>query len=118
MNAKEAVRKGTLVVNGPVILIILIGAALAGYLFRKSQHNPAFVAAGFAGLVLAIALAWLYWSIALPRWREWALRAGADPEETQRLAMNAGITWPKGSVFEKTELPPRDRNAKESPEGE
>jgi hypothetical protein len=111
MNAREAVMKGQLVINGPVILIILLGCGASYRYFDRAlaNHNAQHVAVACAGFLLSIALAWLYWSVAVPRWREWALNSGADPEEIQRLAVRTGIVWPKGWVFEKTELPPRSR---------
>ena len=62
------------------------------------------------GFALGFVLAWLWWSLAVPRWRTWALTHGADPERLQQLGQRAGVVWPRGSFFEKTELPPRRKN--------
>ena len=55
------------------------------------------------------AAAWLWWSIVTPRWRSWALRSGADPVALQRWGLWTGLVWPKGMVFERTEIFLSDR---------
>jgi hypothetical protein len=68
----------------------------------EGQHgHPLGVFALFSGGFVA---AWVYWSFAIPRWRRWARRRGAPAEELQRLAVEANLVWPKGSIFEKTEF--------------
>jgi len=99
MTPKRAVTIGTCLVNIPVM-----GIMVFGFLVSRRFGNLWFVLICW---VLSIAIAWLYWSITVPRWRLWALRAGADADETQKLAVRAGLVWPRGSFFEKTELPPR-----------
>ena len=99
--AQRAVRIGLLVVNGPILVLLFVP-----YLFLSERGGawPAIaVAIGFVA-------AWLYWSLAIPRWREWALRRGADPDELQRRAERVGLVWRRGSVFERTEFRPRRRD--------
>jgi hypothetical protein len=59
-----------------------------------------------AVLVGAI-LAWPWWSISVPKWRRWALARGADADQLQKVGVRTGLVWPKGCIFEKTEIPPR-----------
>ena len=94
-----AIRWGQLVVNGPVLALIVLGS-----IFSAKKLSGPWILLGIFG---SIALAWLWWSLAVPRWRLWALRSGCDPEELQIQGMEAGLLWPKGHFFEKTELPPR-----------
>jgi len=61
------------------------------------------------GLLLGVIPAWLFWSISVPRWREWAKRRGADEERIQFLGQRSGLVWPKGSILEKTEFRPRKK---------
>jgi hypothetical protein len=95
----EAIRRGQLVVNLPVLAMIFLG----GICSVKVLRGP-WILLGMFG---SIAGAWLWWSLAVPRWRLWALRSGCDPDELQAQGMETGLLWPKGSFFEKTELPPR-----------
>ena len=65
-------------------------------------------AGAISGFGVGFVLAWLWWSLAVPRWRRWALGRGVDPDELQNLAQKVGLVWRRGSFFEKTELPPRE----------
>jgi len=100
MSIGRAILIGHLVVNGPVLGLLAAGAVLGRAL------------AGNLGLGLfgGAVVAWLWWSLAVPRWRAWALARGADAAELQRVGAVTGLVWPKGWVFGKTELPPRDRH--------
>jgi hypothetical protein len=100
--AKVAVRRGTLLVNGPVWLIMTACFGLA-YVFGDTLP-----VLGLALAVVAIPCAWLWWSLYIPQWRRWALHSGADPVELQHLGEAAGLVWPRGSLFEKTEIHRRD----------
>jgi len=97
MTPQQAVRTGTSVVNLPVVATLIAGFIISGRLLYG--WNILF------GCLGTIATAWLYWSIALPRWRAWALRSGVDSETLQFLATRAGLAWSRRSAFEKTELP-------------
>ncbi len=104
ISAGRAVAYGLLVVNGPVLALMLGGIWLGA---RLSAGAPSGTGLGF---VVGFVLAWLWWSLSVPRWRTWALARGADPERLQELGQRAGVVWRRGSFFEKTELPPRKRN--------
>jgi len=102
LRAKEADSKtkfsilvGTLVITLPILIIFLIPIVLVFVL--KSFLPIAFVTVSFV-------TAWLWWSITVPIWREWALKRGVDPEKLQTAAVAAQLVWPKGSIFEKTEF--------------
>jgi len=97
----RAVVIGQLVVNVPVLTIIILG-----FVIGRIWLSPA---AAILFFPVGIALAWLWWSATVPRWREWARIQGADVQETQRIAQMTGLVWPKGSVFEKTEFRVRRR---------
>jgi hypothetical protein len=104
ITARAAVRRGLLVVNFPVLAIIL-----AGCLATRTLDRGRFITTCLLGG--ALIAAWAYWSFSVPRWRRWALERGAPADELQRLAVAAGLVWPKGWFPEKTEFklrPPRD----------
>jgi uncharacterized membrane protein len=102
MSPRRAVIIGTCVVNLPVLAIIALG-----FLASSRLLQGWFV---LAGCLLSIATAWFFWSLAIPYWREWALKSGADPDMTQMLAERAGLVWKRGKVLEKTEVPLSDRS--------
>ena len=91
----RAVAVGHLVVTLPVLAIIAVISLLGWHRF------------GWGALVAGSVLAWPWWSVSVPRWRRWALAQGADPDAIQRLGELTGLVWPRGWIFEKTEIPPR-----------
>ena len=99
MSTIRAIVIGQLVVNLPVYAMITVGG-IVGYA-RGS------LMALWLGVIVGTVPAWLWWSITVPRWRAWALARGTDPEQLQRVGVMTGLLWPKGWIFEKTELPPR-----------
>jgi len=90
----KAIMIGWLVVNTPALIIMLsiliIGLAIDPRIWWLS-------------LIVGVILGWTWWSYTIPRWRLWAHRKGAQPDKLQRVAVATGLTWAKGSVFEKTE---------------
>jgi hypothetical protein len=102
LTPERAVRVGQLVVNLPVIIIIGLGCACP-FWFR----GPLW---GIAGVFGGPILGWIWWSFSVPRWREWAMKKGADEELTQTLAVRRGLVWPRGHFFERTEFRDRKKN--------
>ena len=98
----RAVAVGHLVVNVPVLAIIVLA-----YVVGLISIGPV---GAILCLFVGIALAWVWWSAMVPRWREWARRRGADEDRTQQLAQVTGLVWPKGHMFEKTEFRRRKRD--------
>jgi hypothetical protein len=104
VSVKQAVRRGLLIVNGPVLLFLLGPVAVFAYLVHhkviSQKYNwlaLLFFAAGFV-------LAWLWWSLSVARWRVWAYERVEDIPALKKQAIAAGLTWPDGHVFEKTEF--------------
>ena len=102
LSAHQALLVGHLMVNGPVLGII-VGGGLLGWTLSDGTGRGTAV-----GVIAGSLIAWPWWSLAVPRWRAWALARGVNAEKLQRLALMTGLVWPKGSIFEKTELPPRE----------
>ena len=101
LSTRRALIVGHLLVNGPVLAIIVATA----WIGRKVAGGEGTT----LGVIVGALLAWPWWSLAVPRWRAWALARGADAVELQRFGVMTGLLWPKGSFLEKTELPPHRR---------
>ena len=102
---KEAVRYGHRLVNVPVLLVML-GWALLSILVAYLTSSLANLSLGLFGPVVA----WPVWSWLIPRWRDWVIDQGLQPDDVQDLAVAANLIWPRGSLFERTEC--RRRNGK------
>ena len=86
-----------------VVLPVLLITAGVGMLAHARGGATA------AGILIGAAAGWLWWALAVPRWRLWAVARGAEPGALQQLAQRSRLVWPAGSVLAKTELPPRPR---------
>src|SRR5437016_13264353 len=86
LSIRCAILVGHLEVTVPAIAGILLvpffGLRMFGY---------SFVLYYFLG---GIALAWQWYSIALPGWEKWLLRKGVPQDEADRLAGRGGLAWP------------------------
>jgi len=89
----KAIVIGQLVVNLPAVGLMFAALFLGS-----------FVAPRFFALLGGALAAWVWWSFTVSRWRDWALDRGIDPERLQKFAFRTGLTWPKGSLFERTEF--------------
>ncbi len=101
MTARRAIVLGHLAVTLPIVVLF----ALA-YLLDRRVATPA----SFAAIPVAFLVAWLYWSLAVPRWRLWALANVVDApcESLLARAASSGLLWREGSWLERTELRQRD----------
>lgn len=97
-----AIAIGQIVVNLPVLLtlcfggLVLVVSVVYGYVW------------GYLAFIFIFFGAWLWWSFTVPRWRMWALKRGVDAYELQKWGVVTGLLWPKGVIFERTELRPKD----------
>jgi hypothetical protein len=99
LSVGQALLVGWLWVNLPAVVIIL-GVLILGSLIELRLWWLFLAIGGFLG--------WTWWSFTIGRWRRWSLTRGAPPERLQKWAVIVLLTWPKGSLPEKTEIQPRD----------
>jgi hypothetical protein len=116
LTAARAVLYGHLMVTLPVTMIILVITTGIAIMIGPSSADDCRLAVQLhdigrtaLGAIVGGAVAWLCWSVSIPRWRDWAEVRGADPDQTQRFGERTLLLWPKGSVFERTEIRPRKR---------
>lgn len=99
-----AVARGQWMINGAVGLAMwgpAAVAAAAGWI--AGYRSEGFAVAG-AIFFPSVAVAWLVWSIQVPRWRLWAYERVDDLTELKARAVAAQLIWPEGHWFEKTEI--------------
>ena len=111
----NAIVIGTFWVNIPVLPLMFAPLAL---LFRFSPPDtsqpptPLLLVAMAALLLLGFIAAWSWWSFMVPRWRIWAWERVADLRQLRMRAVRAGLIWPEGHFFERTEYRPSHIKAK------
>lgn len=97
----RALSKGRKWVTIPAMLTFFGVIALCICLAAISRTPVPFLA---AALPLSFAAAWLYWSLAVPRWRLWAFSQVTNVHRLRARAADEGLIWPEGSFFERTEI--------------
>lgn len=98
---KQAIIRGHRVVMYPVLIIMGLGWLVSS---RFRDVTPLATIA----FPVAFAGAWLWWSYMVPRWRDWVIDHGLQPEDVQKYAQATGLIWRRGSIFERTEFRRRD----------
>ena len=98
ISVSKAILVGHLFVTGGVFIVMGVTIFIC-HTFELLSFP---IAAGVGAIV-----AWPWWSLTVPKWRRWALEHGADAEQLQKVGVLTGLVWPKGWIFEKTEIPPR-----------
>lgn len=118
LSAEKCLKEGLLKVMGPLYAILFGGLALTFLLdpfgFRSPvvhRPNPMLL---FAAMTWPAWIAWLYWSTAVPKWRVWALRNVDDWKTLEARAVVALLIWPRGWIFERTEIKSREHRALEA----
>ena len=107
VSTTRAVTVGHLVVTLPV-LAIGVGAFRYGV---SLGSTPGLWLRGVGGL----AMAWMWWAVAIPRWRAWALRRGVEPEALYQAARRHHLVMPRGSVWERMEIGYSARGTRREP---
>jgi hypothetical protein len=84
------------VMFGPWLVLLRLMNHHDGPRYGLRLFLPVFLGGFVAG--------WLVWSLGIPRWRLWAYRSVGSVAELKRVAMQRGLIWPDGSLWERTEL--------------
>ena len=92
--------------NGPVTLLIA-GGLVAVMVVGELSDLPGWLA--LCVIFAPLLVGWLWWSVALPRWRVWALEHVDQDEwgELLQQAISHRLMWPSGHILEKTEIKSR-----------
>ena len=96
ISPKVAVTVGMIVVNVPVVALLIVPAFVVT---RMALSNALLWALPFSFVA-----AWAWWAFSVPHWRLWAYQRVDSTGAVQRLAVAAGLLWPRGSFFERTEI--------------
>lgn len=104
ISVTRAIWVGLIAVNGPVLLIMFGPLLLFGQMVNQGTIARTYNWLGLIVLAVGFVLAWLWWSISVPRWRLWAYERVTDIPLLKVRAVTVGLTWPDGHVFGKTEI--------------
>ncbi len=108
MTEGKAIAIGTLWVNIPVFLLMFAPIFI---LLAFVPKPPAVLA--ILVFALGFVVAWLWWSINVPKWRLWAYQRVSDINSLKVKAIQAGLVWPDSSFFSRTEIKSKRHAEKE-----
>lgn len=112
ISIRQAILLGQLFVNGGCIIIMFATWILSFVVVVQAKLSVWFILAGiFAGPIVA----WPWWSFSKPIWEHWAVKRidESEIEAFYREAVSAQLAWPRGHVFEKTELKSSEHKLKD-----
>src|SRR5262245_40280582 len=102
LSVKQAIRWGLLVVNGPVLTLLLGPLGVFALLIDQRVFSREYNWIGLPVFVAGFVLAWLWWSVSVPRWRIWAYERVEDVQGLKEQAVAVGLTWPDGHALGRT----------------
>ena len=113
ISLSRAIWLGLLVVNGPVLLLLCGPLFVFGQLVVGGAISRSYNWAGVLVFVVGFVLAWLWWSVSVPRWRLWSYQRVEDIASLKTRAVRVGLTWPDGHFFARTEIKSRSHARRE-----
>lgn len=107
MSVGRAVLVGTMWVNGSVLaaFTLCFAGTISGLIWAGAGKigDVAIMAGMILSFMISFTAGWWAWSIQVGRWRIWAYRRVTDIEALKAAAVSAGVIWPQGHVFQRTE---------------
>jgi hypothetical protein len=105
VSVDAALRRGQWTVNGPVHALMWGPVGVAAFLAALNGADvKTAMCWGAVGFVVGWPLAWLSWSIQVPRWKVWAWARVEDLDELKARAVAGKLIWPDGHLFGRTEI--------------
>jgi hypothetical protein len=115
ISIRQAILVGVIWVNGSVLLGLIVPVLVIGIGGIMIANDPSSALANLGpvivGMIVGFVCAWLAWSSQISHWRLWAYRRVTDIDALKVAATSAGLIWPEGHVFGRTEFRSRDQMA-------
>ena len=102
----EVLRIGQIYINGIVILLMIFVWVVSVFVSNRVVPENYSTGVILIGIVFGFIVGWLYWSLAIPKWRIWAFKNTNKNNwlELKRRAINEKLIWSNDSIFNKTEI--------------
>ena len=106
MNLNKLINKGLLTVYGPLVSFVVICVFIAHWVAKNILHAEKVDFIVLVSLFVAIGIGWIWWSYKIVKWKCWAFSQVGITESRKlyQKALEVGLIWPVGSVFNKTEI--------------
>ncbi|MEP1488112.1 MAG: hypothetical protein ABJK28_06765 [Algibacter sp.] len=106
MSVKRLINRGLFVVYLPLVLLVVFVVTVTHWLAENNFDSNVSQIIAAISLMIAILIGWFWWSYKIVKWKYWAF-SQLNFEESIKLytkAIETGLIWPTGSVFNKTEF--------------
>ncbi len=113
ISIKQALQRGFWTVNLPVLLIIFGQWGVVLSVMQAVDRFHRFLPPSALDYLMPILLiaavlspltGWIWWSVAVPKWKLWAYSRVDDVQALKMAAIGDRLIWPDGHIFGKTEL--------------
>ncbi len=106
MTLTKLINNGLLTIYGPLVSFVVICGLIANWVAKNilNYEESDFIVA--MTVLFAVMVGWLWWSYKIVKWKYWAF-SQVEIENSYNLyekAIEIGLIWPTGSVFNKTEI--------------
>ncbi len=113
VSKRMAIAVGLLFVNIPVLIIMLGPLWVFAAAIENGHIDRSYNWVGLVVFLSGFVLAWLWWSLTMPRWRVWAYERVEDISALNQSAVEVGLTWPDDHFFGKTEIKSKELKNRE-----
>lgn len=106
MKVRSRINSGLLKIYGPIVGFVSLITSVSYWILTDILMLELADVIGAGVLFISIGIGWLWWSVKIVKWK-CAAFAGLSFEEGFELytqAIGVGLIWPKGHIFNKTEI--------------
>ena len=106
MNLTKLITKGIITVYGPLVSFVIICGIIANWFAINILQSEKVDFIIMVTVFIAVFIGWFWWSYKIVKWKCFAFSKLTLNEslELYSKAISAGLIWPKGSLFNKTEI--------------
>ena len=106
MNLKSLINKGLISVYGPLATFVISSTLIAYWISKDILKLEKADIITTAFLFAFIFIGWIWWSYKIVKWKCFAFSKLTIDESYELFskAIDVGLIWPNGSVFNKTEI--------------
>jgi hypothetical protein len=106
MNLGKLINKGLITVYGPLMTFVISSTLIAYWITKDILKLETADIITTVFLFVFIFIGWIWWSYKIVKWKYFAFSKLTIDEsyELYSKAIDVGLIWPTGSIFNKTEI--------------
>ena len=106
MNLGKLINKGLITVYGPLMTFVISSTLIAYWITKDILKLQTADIITTVFLFVFIFIGWIWWSYKIVKWKYFAFSKLTIDEsyELYSKAIDVGLIWPTGSIFNKTEI--------------